>query len=421
MSIHCNITRKRFCRGMTLIEMLIVLGIMAAMAGVMVKGIASTDNRVRTDRSRQILSQLRIAVFGDGSEVSRFIQDMGRLPVVASTVEGEILSELWRCPHNDCEMAEISLTASSWAPADGNAILDKLPDVYMNVGWDGPYLLMNNPDESKLYDGFGNYWQISSEESPNENTNSHWKDNDATTMDFIGASKGDSIAFIRSLGRNISVDTGASVKSENHDLYLDLQGQMADVELIVRIKAQNNQAKPSVWANVKERTDTYIDASSYSDAANWQSGVAIAAGERVNADGNVFECTTAGGTGVTQPSWSDYEQGETVTDGEVVWTCVWQKREDYQLNRLRAVLFYPQVTVEPAAKALNTVDYVSEDDGFTSLVTLTGMTSGLRKLYVYGYYDGDEESLIGSGVCDVCLKPGKNYITIYLSKEQLGG
>ncbi len=56
---------------------------------------------------------------------------------------------------------------------------------------------------------------------------------------------------------------------------------------------------------------------------SWQASTAYSLGDVVEPttpDGNVYECTTAGTSGGTEPSWVTGE-GNTTTDNTVVWTC----------------------------------------------------------------------------------------------------
>ena len=55
----------------------------------------------------------------------------------------------------------------------------------------------------------------------------------------------------------------------------------------------------------------------------WAASTAYSLGAKVRpttANGNVYECTTAGTSGTTEPTWPTAEGG-TVTDNTVVWTC----------------------------------------------------------------------------------------------------
>ena len=55
----------------------------------------------------------------------------------------------------------------------------------------------------------------------------------------------------------------------------------------------------------------------------WAASTAYSLGAKVKpttANGNVYECTTAGTSGTTEPTWPTVD-GATVTDGTVVWTC----------------------------------------------------------------------------------------------------
>ena len=139
-------------KGMTLIELLIVLGLMAALAGMTLSTVTDMDERARGNVTRERLASIRAAVMGDPGGGPGFLRDMGRLPRQDfGRDEGEELAELWdwnrdrdysryrtRQPDSD------PLTLSSAPTASAFAI---------DSGWRGPYL--PPPRGGKLFDGFG--------------------------------------------------------------------------------------------------------------------------------------------------------------------------------------------------------------------------------------------------------------------------
>jgi len=77
---------------------------------------------------------------------------------------------------------------------------------------------------------------------------------------------------------------------------------------------------PTQWNNANAR----IDVGDGDDTAPaWAPNTAYSLGDKITPttkNGNVYECTTAGTSGSTEPTWPTSE-GDTVTDGTVVWTC----------------------------------------------------------------------------------------------------
>ncbi len=61
----------------------------------------------------------------------------------------------------------------------------------------------------------------------------------------------------------------------------------------------------------------------WAEFATWQASHTYSLGDVVEPttpDGNVYECTTAGISGATEPSW-DTDEGDTTPDNTVTWTC----------------------------------------------------------------------------------------------------
>ena len=56
-------------------------------------------------------------------------------------------------------------------------------------------------------------------------------------------------------------------------------------------------------------------------SATWAGEHAYVAGDCILANSDVYQCTTAGSSAVSEPTWSSKDEtGETLTDGTVVWT-----------------------------------------------------------------------------------------------------
>lgn len=87
------------------------------------------------------------------------------------------------------------------------------------------------------------------------------------------------------------------------------------------------------------------DITSLPTMATWKASTAYSVGTKVKpttATGYAYECTTAGTSGTTEPTWPN---SGTVADGTLVWTCIsaagYQKEEIY--NKLKRIA--PKVTI----------------------------------------------------------------------------
>jgi prepilin-type N-terminal cleavage/methylation domain-containing protein len=146
--------------GMTLIELMVVMALLAGLASIAVRTASTMNRRGRFDQTAALFEGLQEVVAGDGLHAGRFLRDMGRLPMMQSDTEGEELSELWLEPTN--LTYETVTTNLTWDAAYSNA----LPaEVSMPFGWSGPYVLVTDPESKKLYDGYGNAFSVTTNES----------------------------------------------------------------------------------------------------------------------------------------------------------------------------------------------------------------------------------------------------------------
>lgn len=154
---------------MTLIELVIVLAILSSLATMAISG---ADKMLANKRLNDTIRRGKIiyeAIHGDGLQTSRFISDMGRLPLVTSTSEGKLLQELWILPNSNIKFSSVA-----WVPSpidqkwdddinDGYVKDTDLPinnDLTLYCGWRGPYINVGDQANYRLYDGFGNDWKI---------------------------------------------------------------------------------------------------------------------------------------------------------------------------------------------------------------------------------------------------------------------
>ena len=157
-------TRHR--KGFSLLELVVVLGILAALATVALRAVSSGQNQTRYQQTTSSLNNIRDAIVGpanqhaaDGTNlVTGFIADMGRLPL--SRIDpndpfygrvdsngvplGDPLSELFVQP--------------SGVPVYGSFPANHDNSVSINVGWQGPYVRLG-AGAANLRDGWGNSYR----------------------------------------------------------------------------------------------------------------------------------------------------------------------------------------------------------------------------------------------------------------------
>jgi len=139
----------RLARGLTLVELLVVLVILAALATVAISSTELLVDQSRYDTTTRTLDAIEEAVLGPpgrrgpdgGASVSGFVADVGRLPQVPNPDPGVAgrLGELW---------AQGALPSFGIATPAGDG------DVRVPGGWRGPYLRLPL-GASALADGWG--------------------------------------------------------------------------------------------------------------------------------------------------------------------------------------------------------------------------------------------------------------------------
>lgn len=157
-------TRPLCCatqRGLTLLELLVVLGILAVLAGLALRSVTGLFDQRRFEANAQQLQELEQAVLDDAG----FVADIGRLPLAQSADPLDQLSELWQAG---------ALPAFSIQNAPGD------PEVRLGAGWRGPYLRLPSGADT-LRDAFGFEKE-------------HFQANGAP------AAGGNTVAIVRSLG-----------------------------------------------------------------------------------------------------------------------------------------------------------------------------------------------------------------------------
>ena len=140
-------------RGFTLLELVIVLGIIATVTMLATREIGHAQDQVRYERSAALLQDVEYAIVGapderspDGRrQIGGFVADMGRLPRAQGTNE-LTLRELWQSPG-------VSFDLRPAIQANGVAVED--PQVLVPGGWRGPYIRLPLGADN-LCDGWGN-------------------------------------------------------------------------------------------------------------------------------------------------------------------------------------------------------------------------------------------------------------------------
>lgn len=140
-------------RGLTLLELVVVLAILAVLALVAVLSTETVVDQSRYDVTRRTLDNTQDAVLGlpnadpNSAQLAGFVADTGRLPLAVGTDPATQLAELWSNPRG--------------LPAFGLANSTD-PDVKLLVGWRGPYLRLppQLAGPPRLLDGWGNAFTL---------------------------------------------------------------------------------------------------------------------------------------------------------------------------------------------------------------------------------------------------------------------
>ncbi len=132
-------------QGLTLVELLIVLAILAMMAGLLVTSTDGMMDRARVDETERRGRAIVEALACDREGTSPFVADMGRPPVLTSPAPGEEFAELWQktgCRYEDGPYS----AAVAWGAGDTGTT-----HMSLACGWRGPYITVHG---DKLHDGW---------------------------------------------------------------------------------------------------------------------------------------------------------------------------------------------------------------------------------------------------------------------------
>ena len=138
-------------RGFTLVELVVVLAVIAAMTHLAVRELSRVrDGKLGIAADRQ-LETIRDCVYSHDGGMQGFLADMGRLPRSTSATNAT-LRELWTMPEGARPYAVLPATEENLVPglqALANAA------IYVPTGWRGPYLRLPF-GKSRLLDPWGN-------------------------------------------------------------------------------------------------------------------------------------------------------------------------------------------------------------------------------------------------------------------------
>lgn len=365
---------------MTLIELLIVLALLGGLATLALTGVGEMSARNRVDITRQRLELIRQAVVGDGVTAGRFIADMGRLPMVQTADEGLTLDELWN------ETSGIAYGTASVSPSWPESISGLPATVELDCGWNGPYVLLSGDE---LYDGFGNEFLVANIASPAA---------EADWDDAAAVSVGDTVHGVISLGLNNTYGGSGWAQEDRSVVFDEL---MSETSLTVMVKARNAGSEPSVWT-------APVDTQVWNNTDLFNTGDIVAD----SALAEVFRCRVDGVSGTPEP----------VPPGDANWEYLGTVNEcGHCLNRLRVALFVPDID-QGTRNVGWKKKWIPEEEAFAPETTLTGLTPGIRKLYVYGFLDdgvGNTANARASGAQPqtIELNPGANFVTVYLAEK----
>jgi len=392
--------------GMTLIELLIVLALMAGLAGMALTTVGDMGARGRYDETTARMRLIKESVVGNGAQPGRFLKDMGRLPMVQSTDDGKVLSELWN-PGTAPMFATVASgnlkdgSGMDWPEIISPGIADWIPQTAdLSCGWNGPYLQVNDPADAKVYDGFGNNWLAAITKTSDPDTEAQWYADPGETSAPVA---GDTVFGVLTRGSDgeITVNPNDPWDEQERATFFIYP----DTEIQVTVMAQDLSGGTPVWKPLVP-------------APVWANGESKNIGDCVVDNGNqwVFESQSPSGTttGSTAPSGpADF------SDGGVSWKYLGEtaKLQQY-VNRLRVALFVPDIDSSTAAvNWMNDFTDVTNITSFSFPIVLSGtsVTPGIRKMYAYAFLNGQTKPLrIGNEVETVDLDFGINYVTLYL-------
>ena len=156
-------SRSHSAKGLTLIEMVVVLAILAVLAGVAVRSLEPIADQTRYEVTQQSLETLRNAVVDDRlqssgvRQVSGFVADLGLLPETTAMLVDDVGASEFTSISPAISLAAFPFSdrvgpAAASPPANPTNV--DCSGVALRCGWRGPYITATNPANA-IADGWG--------------------------------------------------------------------------------------------------------------------------------------------------------------------------------------------------------------------------------------------------------------------------
>ncbi|MEM9446551.1 MAG: prepilin-type N-terminal cleavage/methylation domain-containing protein [Verrucomicrobiota bacterium] len=200
-------------RGLTLVELLVVLSIIAVLSTVALRSMVGVLDQTNYEANLTQLQEVEIAVLGD-EDVAGFLGDIGRLPQIVGSIPETQLSELW-----DPGLSSYSINTPS-----GDS------EVRLGTGWRGPYLNLGLT-RSDLTDGFGRPFVFYQADGSNADD------------------PGESIAAIQSLGAS-GTTGGVDYEEDVTVIFQDSTSNLWQSDLMITVVRDSSNIELADGANL---------------------------------------------------------------------------------------------------------------------------------------------------------------------------
>lgn len=368
---------QTYTTGFTLIELILSLTILAAVASIVLTTATDLGERSRYEETERRGERIQEAVIGLPDAPSRFATDLGRFPMVADETKGRELAELYDADTSTNTVfvyasRSLNLTPSAdratyGSVTDFNGTNNPLGDVEITLGagWRGPYLTWRY---AKLTDNWGRPWERLARGTETEEP--AWLSaNDTSPL-------GTEILGIRTLGRDGTDETQEG--SNDPDTYPDeiqtyafpSNALFATLAVQVWTNAAVSPYRGPASSNLFLRVFLYQPACTYEKAGVCE----VAAWRSTNTTDNGYACRVQ-------------------SHGETVPTVVAGGDETYAFLHTSASWDTP------------------------SIVTFADVPAGVRKLWAYAYAPGESHGL-RSALTVLDLRPGRTQLVdLYLTES----
>ena len=337
---------------MTLIELIIVLGILAALASITLTVADKTAQESRFETTQKRGKALQQAI--RNSEQNSFVRDMGRLPVVNS--EAEPLKELYNAPGAVRYQAQTMKLSEAPIKFSNTTILNK-GTVTLFCGWRGPYI----DAAGKFTDGWKKPWLI--------------KFSDGSWNKATGSDANKVIYGVKSLGADSKDGSGSSSENEkwyNADQEFHFPALPLETRLIIDIFYFDPQTKEHKGAAVKF---SKLGCSFFTPF--------------IKTDSAMLNRYDWGWTNNT----SHYPNGDEIIKD----------------NSSKNEFFASAVTLSDSKYKGKIPE--ARHHSSSSTIVINNLTPGLRKIFCYAI---EGSTIIKSSIENVELKCGTNYIKVYV-------